>query len=105
MEIPMKKPKKKKLYYLDAETTGLNPNLRLTSFSTEIDELIEDYLRWVNENKIDLDHTSYSDIRVAKTGLLVATLEQSDDFMSVLEHPVAYTLLELAKHFIFRFAD
>lgn len=85
---------KPKLYYLDAETTDLARDLRLTSFSTDTNELVADYLRWVREHEIDYDHTSYSNIRVARSGKLVATLIQSDDLRYVVIDPVKYTLME-----------
>ena len=88
------------MYYLDAETTGLDPELRLTSFSQNQDELIEDYLRWVNEFSIDLDHTAHSEICSAKTGLIVSTLVQSDDLMSVTECPVKYSFIDLLIFFV-----
>lgn len=85
---------KAKIYYLDAETVDFTPNLRITSFSADTEDLIKDYLKWVNQHHIDFEHTSYAHIRVAKTDRLVAWLEQADDFMSVIEHPVEYSSLK-----------
>ena len=57
----------KKMYYLDAESTGLELEQRLTAFSADQNDLVEDYLKWVREHDIDFDHTSFSDIREMKT--------------------------------------
>ncbi len=82
----------KKMYYLDAESTGLELEQRLTAFSADQNDLVEDYLKWVREHDIDFDHTSFSDIREMKTDLLVCWLEQVDTLDAVIIHPVTITV-------------
>lgn len=81
-------------YYLDAESTGLDIEQRLTSFSDEVDELIADYLLWVREHEVDYDHTSFSDIRLTKNDRLVGYLEQTDDLSAVIMHPIKYGIID-----------